>query len=226
MDIASALEEVVRQQASNHPAPGSSEVMTRLASSILEHARHDPARLPMALQSALIEVIRRVDWVSIAVTGMAWLGSGVPSVEQEMTSLVRGARRELTLSAYSITSGAIAFLREIREVAAQGVNVTLIVNCFGRQPANVQEFLKEALRALPKRWKLLNFEPLSGQSELHAKVLTVDRSVALVGSANLSFHGMFSNHEMAIVLRGPTAERIAHRLDMLGSGTSVRALEP
>lgn len=228
MDIASAFEEVIRDQAIIHPSgksPASSDAVTRLASSILEYARRDPTTLPVALRSALTEATRRVDRVSIAVTGLAWLGAGIPSVEQEMTSLVRSARRELTLCAYSITSGAMTFLREMREVAAQGVTVKLIVNDFSHQAADVQRYLKDALRAFPQCWKLLDFAPPNGRSELHAKLLTVDRSAALIGSANLSFHGMFSNHEMAIVLRGPTAEVMAARLDMLAHGGSANAVE-
>jgi cardiolipin synthase len=229
LDIAAALEEVTRRQGALQaaaPSPESPDAVSQLASSILEHARRDPAALPLALRGALNEVSRRLDRVSLAVTGLAWLGSGIPSVEQEMISLVRGANRELVLCAYSITAGAMTLLREMREVVAQGVTATLIVNGFGRQPADIQGYLKNAAHTFPQRWKLLDFTPPNSQSELHAKVLAVDRSVALVGSANLSFHGMVSNHEMAVVLRGPAAEAIVARLDMLAQGTSVRAVEP
>jgi cardiolipin synthase len=64
---------------------------------------------------------------------------------------------------------------------------------------------------------------MGNQTDLHAKVLVVDRSIALVGSANLSFHGMVSNHEMALVVRGPTAEVIAERFDMLARSAAVRS---
>jgi cardiolipin synthase len=201
-------------------------MVSQLASSILDEARREPATLPLILQEALNEASRRLDRVSLAVTGLAWLGSGIPSVEQEMTTLVKGARREIALCAYSITAGALTLLREIRDVVSQGVTATLIVNAFNRQPADVQMYLRDAARALPDRWKLLDFAPTSGTAELHAKILAVDRTVALVGSANLSFHGMVSNHEMALVVRGPTAEDIAVRIDRLAQGTSVRTVEP
>ena len=39
--------------------------------------------------------------------------------------------------------------------------------------------------------------------------------MALVGSPNLTFHGMMSAHELAVVIRGPAAEAIASRVDRL-----------
>jgi cardiolipin synthase len=228
LGIAAALEELIRGQGFPHLSPDneSSDAVSQLAASLLEQARRDPEALSPALRVALNEAIRRLDRVSLAVTGLAWLGGGIPSVEQEMTSLVRRARRELALCAYSITTGATTLLGEMRSVVVQGVTATLIVNDFGGQHADIQQYLKHASRALPQRWKLLEFAPPDRRSELHAKVLVVDRSVALVGSANLSFHGMVSNHEMAVVVRGPTAEAIADRLDVLAQGTSVRTVEP
>jgi cardiolipin synthase len=228
LDIASALEDIMRRKTlqSSAPFPACSEVVSQLASSILDEARREPETLPLILQEALNEASRRLDRISLAVTGLAWLGSGIPSVEQEMVTLVKGARREIALCAYSITAGAMTLLREIRDVVSQGVTATLIVNAFNRQPADVQMYLRDAARALPRRWKLLDFAPPGSTAELHAKILAVDRSVALVGSANLSFHGMVSNHEMALVVRGPTAENIAVRVDRLVQGTSVRTVEP
>lgn len=132
-----------------------------------------------------------------------------------MTVLVRSARREVTLCAYAITSGALPLLSDLREVARQGVMVTLVVNEFSRQPGDVQVFLREVAGSVGHRWRLLTFEPRDTRTELHAKVLVVDRDAALVGSANLTFHGMVSNHEMALVVRGPIATLIADRVDAL-----------
>jgi cardiolipin synthase len=227
LDISSALQDILRRKTpqAGVQSPACSEVVSQLAASILDESRREPGRFPLILQEALDEASRRLDKVSLAVTGLAWLGSGIPSVEQEMTTLVRGARREITLCAYSITAGAMTLLREIRDVVSQGVTATLIVNSFNRQPADVQVYLRNAARVLPQRWKLLDFAPTGSSAELHAKILAVDRTVALVGSANLSFHGMVSNHEMALVVRGPSAEAIAVLGDRLAQGTSVRAVE-
>jgi phosphatidylserine/phosphatidylglycerophosphate/cardiolipin synthase-like enzyme len=195
----------------------------QLTASILEYAKRDPAHLGHAISEALIEVAGRLDRVSIAVTGLAWLGAGVPSVEQEMLSLVRGAQREIALCAYSITAGAATLLQEVKGVVTQGVNATIVVNALDEQPASVQAYLRSSAQELPGRWRVLDFARRGGQTDLHAKLLIVDRAAALVGSANLSFHGMVSNHEIAVVVRGPTAEAMAARFDMLIRSASVRA---
>jgi len=61
---------------------------------------------------------------------------------------------------------------------------------------------------------------------LHAKAVVVDRRVALIGSANLSFRGMVGAHEMAVILRGPSAALVAGSIDrLILSGLVRRALE-
>jgi cardiolipin synthase len=182
----------------------------------------DPAVFRESLRHAFVDARRRLDRVSLAVTGLGWLGAGIPAVEQEMAALIRSAERDISLCCYSITSGAISLLRDMREVAAQGANVTFIVNDFEQQPATIRRFLQSGVRELHDRWRVFDFGQQGIRGDLHAKVLTVDRSVALIGSANLSFHGMVANHEMAIVLRGPTAEVIAERVDMLSRSAAVR----
>ncbi|MCG3193672.1 MAG: hypothetical protein DIJKHBIC_02926 [Thermoanaerobaculia bacterium] len=222
LDITRTIEEIVSQR-DDRGASAEARV-THLASEFRACGTSDPALLARLLHERLVEAARRIDRTSLAVTGLAWLGSGAPSVDQEMMGLVKGTRREIALAAYSVTPGAKALLREMREVVAQGATATLIVNSLGRQPAEVQAFLRETARDLGDRWRLLDFVPRGVQSELHAKVLVVDRMMALVGSANLSYHGMVSNHEMAVVIRGPMAESIAARLDMLAQGPHVRAV--
>jgi len=222
LDIIGALEEIAMQRDTSTAEHGQSlGAVALLVSEIIRCARSDPSNLEPALQSSLREASHRLDRVSLAVTGLAWLGGGAPSVEQEMIALVKGARHEVSLCAYSVTPGAIGLLSEMKDVVAQGVVATLIVNSLSTQPTEVQSYLKEAVRSL-ERWRLYDFAPLGSQTELHAKILVVDRWAALIGSANLSFHGLVSNHEMAVVVRGPTAEAIASRIDMLTQQPSVR----
>ncbi len=218
--IASALEDVLRRRDGRNPSgPLTPDNVMQLASEILACAPEGVNRLSAALRAGLEDASRRIDRVSIAVTGLAWLGSGVPSVEQEMTALVTSARREIVLCAYAVTSSAIPFLTRMGEVVGQGVVATVAVNGFAKQASQVRTHLRSLSRQYTDRWHLRNFDPLSTGTELHAKVLVVDRSAALVGSANLSFHGMNVNHEMALVVRGPTAELVAARTDLLLKAT-------
>src|SRR5262245_65458159 len=95
-------------------------------------------------------------------------------------------------------------VREIDDVVRQGVLATVIVNAIQEQPVDIINYMTERAHDVSGRWKIFDFARLGNQTDLHAKLLTVDRSVALIGSANMSFRGMVSNHEMALVVRGPT----------------------
>ncbi len=225
LDFATAIRALIR--AADTPASNEGNVddaVNHVARSILDEARRNPDSLNRSIRDGLSDAVRRLDRVSIAVTGLAWLGSGIPSVEQEMLSLVREAQREVSLCAYSITSGAMPLLREIDEVVSQGVMATVIVNAIHEQPVDVLNYMAERARHASGRWKVLDFARVGNQTDLHAKLLTVDRSVALIGSANMSFRGMVSNHEMAVVVRGPTAATICERFDMLVRSAAIRAL--
>jgi phosphatidylserine/phosphatidylglycerophosphate/cardiolipin synthase-like enzyme len=225
LDFATAIRALIR--AADTPASNEGNVddaVNHVARSILDEARRNPDGFNRSIRHGLSDAVRRLDRVSIAVTGLAWLGSGIPSVEQQMLSLVREAQREVRLCAYSITSGAMPLLREIDEVVSQGVTATVIVNAIREQPIDVRSYMTERARHVSGRWKVLDFAPVGNQTDLHAKLLTVDRSVALIGSANMSFRGMVSNHEMAVVVRGPTAATICERFDMLIRSAAIRAL--
>jgi phosphatidylserine/phosphatidylglycerophosphate/cardiolipin synthase-like enzyme len=221
IDLLRALQEVV-----HNPEPRSStrsgDAASQLIASILDSVQRDRADFAYEMREALIDLAGQIDRVSIAVTGLAWLGAGVPSVEQEMLSLVKSAQREIALCAYSITTGAATLLQEIKDVVTQGVNATIVVNALEEQPASVRRYLKSSAQELPDRWRVLDFARRADHADLHAKLLIVDRSAALIGSANLSSRGMVSNHEIAVVVRGPTAEAIAARFDMLIRSASVR----
>src|SRR5436309_4809416 len=102
LDIAGALEAALRRRSiSTEASPGSGTDATTLAASILACASRSAEMRPAALQMALDQAARRIDRVSIAVTGLAWLGSGAPSVQQQMVEIVRKARKEVLLCTYS-----------------------------------------------------------------------------------------------------------------------------
>ena len=52
-------------------------------------------------------------------------------------------------------------------------------------------------------------------SDLHAKVIVVDRRKAIIGSSNLSRRGFLTNYELALLLEGSTATTVASVVDKL-----------
>lgn len=173
------------------------------------------AGLAEALGEAIALTSDRVDQVSIAVTGPGWLGGGVPSVERILSELISGAQQEIMLTAYSVTAGSDRVWAELERALATGIRVTVIVDRLQEQHAETRALLERLLDAYPAAFSLFDFSGEDSTTGLHAKVLVVDRNAALVGSANLSHRGMVSAHEMATIIRGPTADRIAGRVDTL-----------
>ena len=217
IDIATPLLECIREL-DDRVCPMTCEIpssVLKLASRITEAAAQQPDTLAESLHHSLHDLAGRINRVSLAVTGLAWLGAGVQSVQQEIISIVRSARREISLCAYSITSGAGGLIDEIIEASNQGVTVTLVINDLQSQPLDTQTRIRMLTPALRDRIRIFDFTSGNTQSQLHAKVVVADRSTALVGSANLSFHGLYSNHELALVVRGPLAEEVAARMDLL-----------
>lgn len=202
----------------------SPEELRALTSQIISIAKIEPQRLQPELNETLEDILRHINRVEVAVTGLAWIGSGARSVEQALNSLVSGAQREIIVCAYSITPSALPLLVKMEETVDQGVLATVVVNDFDRQALQIQSWLRNAARKNPERWRVRNVVPSFHGAQLHAKLMVVDRSAALVGSPNLSFRGMSLNHELAVILQGPVAESLATRADLLLSKTEPVSL--
>jgi phosphatidylserine/phosphatidylglycerophosphate/cardiolipin synthase-like enzyme len=151
--------------------------------------------------------------VNVVVTGVGWVGSGIGSIESALERLFREARQEVTITAYSISSGADIVLQWIEEALARGIQVRFIINRLDFQPTDVVAFLRR-LAAHYAHFQLYNFTSAS-DVDLHAKTIVVDRKLALVGSSNLSRRGLLANYELAVLVDGIAAGEIAQTLDLL-----------
>lgn len=151
--------------------------------------------------------------VRVLVSGLAWMGSGMGSIEAAIEELLGTAQREILLTAYTI--GQADYIFALLEMALiRGVEVRMVVNCLNEQHSSVQKQLKN-LRDKYPHFYLYSFEGREEQSNLHAKVLITDRQKALVGSSNLSYRGMVVNHEMAVLVSGKEATEAGMVIDRL-----------
>lgn len=162
--------------------------------------------------------------VSIVVTGLAWMGHGIRSVESAIEDMLINASDEIQVAAYMITQGAKDFLQLIQNCLYRGVRVTLIVNRLATQPKEIQAQIKNMSKRF-RHFILLDFNPRKADEDLHAKIVVVDRSIALVGSPNLSWKGLVLNHELAVVIIGPAAAKIGSLLDALGRDPRTTMVE-
>jgi cardiolipin synthase len=164
---------------------------------------------------------KNIDKVTIVVTGLAWMGHGIGSIYTTIEELLTSACDEVQIAAYGITAGAKEFIELIAGCLSRGLIVTLIVNKFGNQPKEIQTTIGELAQRYP-HFTLLEFKPMEKNEDLHAKLIVVDRSRALIGSPNLTWKGLVSNHELAVLVDGPAAGTVASLLDLLAKDSRTR----
>ncbi|GAB4537262.1 MAG: phospholipase D family protein [Anaerolineae bacterium] len=151
--------------------------------------------------------------VSVAVTGIVWMGKGIGSIESALGRLFREAGQEIMLAAYTVSSGADLLFDWLEATLVRGVHISLIINRLDTQPPDVIARLHQ-LAAIYPHFHLYDFVPES-ETDLHAKTIVVDRRLALVGSSNLSRRGLLANHELAVLIEGGAAMDIAMAIDCL-----------
>jgi cardiolipin synthase len=155
------------------------------------------------------------DQISVAVTGLAWMGSGIGSIETAMERLFREADHEILITLYAISSAADVILEWLEASLEKGILIRIAINKLSEQPPDVVLHLE----ALSNKYPHLYIYDFNGEEtqDLHAKVIVADRQVAIVGSSNLSQRGFITNHELALVVREHSVENIATALDKLFS---------
>lgn len=150
--------------------------------------------------------------VQTVVTGLAWMGIGVRSVKAALKDMLINAEHEVLLCAYSVTGGADTILEELEDCLKRGIQFKAVINRFNKQPPEIQNYLLNLVKVYPY-CELYDFnDPVE---ELHSKLIVVDRSFALVGSANLSMRGMKQNYELGIIIRGEEVGTISQCFDSL-----------
>jgi hypothetical protein len=148
---------------------------------------------------------------------LAWTFSGSSSPGLRTTGavaneIINGAEATLLIVGYSVStestdSVASKTITNIVEAAQRGVAITAVFHkrvnrdaLLSRWPAGV---------TTPKifSWSMRN-DTLAG---VHAKIIVADRKVALVTSANLTFHGFERNVEMGVKISGEPAAQLEDR---------------
>jgi len=186
----------------------------------------DGAAVALALLTAnrlrLLERLSRPDieivWTGPPAPGTIMRPTG--AVVAEMLRDVRDAG-EILVVGYSLTAADGTLMREVVDLLAaaskRGVAVTVILHRDEEQ--RNKENLLTAWNIFARKPKVLTWRPGPEHpyTKLHAKALVVDRLDLLVTSANLTFHGLESNLELGLRVRGPQAAVVAERFDQLAA---------
>ncbi len=157
--------------------------------------------------------------VEILATGQELIEGGTRAFEPVIEETIKGAKKEVQVLAYVFTPHAGRILDLLENVSERGIAVTLVLNSIGSQDKSVR--LQLGRIAKFQHVRIYDFAGKEGK-QLHAKVIVADRNRALVGSANLSWGGMFGNYEVGVFLEGHAAWKLAGLIDTLvdKAGTS------
>jgi phosphatidylserine/phosphatidylglycerophosphate/cardiolipin synthase-like enzyme len=145
-------------------------------------------------------------------TGPEIIKNGTRGVEPVIEEIIKNARKEIQIAAYVLTSRALHLIELLVDAAKRGVKITLILNARTCRDKEISLKLDYLVESFP-HVRVINFRSLKKQ--LHAKVIVVDRNTAIIGSANFSWGGMYSNYEIGVLVEGNQAWEVAKILDQL-----------
>ncbi len=190
----------------------------------LEVATYKGSELSDRITGQIRDALQDVNRVSLIVTGLGWLGGGVQAIENALLGLVDGAERELALAVYAMSPGPEHLWTAIERAVDGGIRSTLIVDRFDEQDPAMRDWVHRLKSRHPHTLRVVDFRGEDTNDHLHAKIVVADRRIAIVGSANLTAHGLLLAHELALLVEGPAAEEIAGRVDLLARSHLVRTV--
>lgn len=121
-------------------------------------------------------------------------------------SMLEGAKRNILITGYSLSSYFSELTDTIIEKSQKGVFVKFFINNVEKQP--------DVGKLLRYKGRFLQIYDYSNEEDkmaaLHAKVISVDMRQTLITSANLSYHGQQGNIELGALIE---SEHTAKQLD-------------
>jgi len=158
--------------------------------------------------------------VEILGTGSEFMKQGIRGTEPVIEEVIMQASKEIQILAYIFTAKAIHILRLVEQAAKRGLKITIIVNDLQVQDQTIKYQLEKMEATFP-HVQVLNFTD-NTKRQLHAKIVVADREKAVIGSANFSWGGMYSNYEVGLLIEGEPAWKIAQLVDSLKTELSWR----
>ena len=163
------------------------------------------------------------DNFEIAVTGNGWMGQGTGSIKSLLKKTFTKTNNEIQIVTYSITEGTGEFFQILENELAQKTRVLMIVNRLNEQNADARKKLVEFVSEY-SNFILMNFQPEDKREDLHAKLIVIDHKIAIVGSANLTFKGMTTNHEIVVKMTGEIAQTVGSLIDRLSKHSECKRI--
>lgn len=128
------------------------------------------------------------------------------STKNTVTKMLSDAKSSILITGYSLSEYFDDMIDCIIDKSQSGVFVKFFVNNIDAQPR-----FEKLCRYQGRFLKIYNYKKSGdSMSALHAKVLSVDKKLTLITSANLSYHGQQGNIELGTLIESPI---IAQQVD-------------
>jgi phosphatidylserine/phosphatidylglycerophosphate/cardiolipin synthase-like enzyme len=177
----------------------------------------------LALAEAKLNDSEAMERVEVVCTAPVQLGLPVRATFATTIEMVQSARETIILVGYVFTEGARELVRQLALARSnRRVKVTLV--------GNQMRTHLPVLRALwphdmpPPRMYSREADPTDEMAALHAKLLVCDNAIALVTSANFTYHGLHENIEIGVKVQSKSVVRITEFVDALIAGGEVQAI--
>jgi phosphatidylserine/phosphatidylglycerophosphate/cardiolipin synthase-like enzyme len=199
------------------PAPAFAEHARDLLASWSEHPDVPGALLGAAVASAAYahDYARHNPKTELVVSGPSSTAVHARRTEQVLLQLASEAQREILI----VTFG-LYMHPDLRRLLAQAVAAHVEVTVLAEDPSDNPSFRGNPARSLEgtgvRRLRWPSAERPQNGAAMHAKLVIVDRAIALVTSANLTHRAAEDNLEVGVLVRGgDIPARLAEHFDEL-----------
>lgn len=139
------------------------------------------------------------------------------SYAEGLITVIGSARHELLLMSPFIASSGIQTMKQhLLDALHRGVQVTIIghqLHDLGSAQSQAIESLRQEAERSQQHFSAYSANHQSGL--LHAKLVIADRERVVLGSANMTGHGLNLNFEVGVTLGNPQAKQVAQIYDQL-----------
>jgi len=177
--------------------------------------------LVLALRTAAASLAKAAEnqpHIEVAWTYPGQSQSGLRTTGGVAREMISASLRSILVVGYAVTvdsefaSLASQTITAMSRAAERGVAVTIVLHRLASRDAITRAWRPGVPRPDFYTWPRDNED---GMTSIHAKLLVVDRTDALVTSANLTRHGFEKNLEMGIRVTGAPASEIHDSIQML-----------
>lgn len=135
--------------------------------------------------------------VWIVTSGELLTAPGVRSLNSALMGIMSKTEKKFLMAVYVLRSEPAVFWNNLKKMAEDGVDIKIIMDGKVNQDPRAVSLLKELADKYGNfRWKTYH----TGEESLHAKLVISDSYRVIIGSANITHPGLFSNHEIGVLL--------------------------